>query len=668
MSKEPAQPTEPQSTSVNSPSFYVVGGSIRPGTPSYIERAADEELYRRVLAGEFCYVLTPRQMGKSSLMARTVKKLRDVDHDVRTAILDLSSMGGEPDKPDAWYYGLGRRLVKDLEISVDFKSWWQERIDLPALQRLSETFDLLLSKTTDRLVVFVDEIDWTIRLPYSDDFFAVIRACYNARAIKPEYQRLTFVLLGVASPPDLIKDATRTPFNIGHRVELTDFTPEEAKPLEKGLHQDATTSEIILKRIVYWTAGHPYLTQKLCDLLTRTGNDSASEQMVDQLVQQHFLNPEAGRAEQNLTFVRDRILREKRTSHLLKLYVLVRRGKSVQDDPRSPIHAALKLSGLVIPRDGLLSIRNRIYQEVFTERWAKGAMPANWNQRMAVASMALLLLAFGVWYEVLQPRPFIDELRRASEDYPIAAYNKLRTIPGYASNADALLAEYWDRQAVKYASAGDRDDSLFSNLVALRTDDQETRRHQANALVDADYQNLNATFRHGDSVTAVALSPDGTRALTGSWDNTARLWRTDTGAPVGAPLRHDDIVTAVAFSPDGTRALTATQWWAHFSEASQGELVPTVNLLLPGTWTGGYRFLNATSESVQLALRSTPESVMIGTFRLDTAEVSPMNGKPEDLVAEWQKKLALKLERGKIVPLYEIPVVARDGRSRGGSF
>lgn len=250
MSEQPAQPTEPQPPATDSTSFYVVGGSMRPETLSYIERAADDDLYSRILAGEFCSVLTPRQMGKSSLMARTKEKLRTQRKDIRVAILDLSRMGGDKDKADSWYYGLAHRLITEFGITADLKAWWQERSNLPALQRLSEVFDLLLSKTSDRLVVFMDEIDWTIRLPYSDDLFAAIRACYNARATNPEYQRLTFVLLGVASPSDLIKDPTRTPFNIGHRVDLTDFTSEEAKPLAQGLHEDHSNSMLILDRVL----------------------------------------------------------------------------------------------------------------------------------------------------------------------------------------------------------------------------------------------------------------------------------------------------------------------------------------------------------------------------------------------------------------------------------
>ena len=46
--------------------FQAAGGALAPDAPSYVERAADRELIERVSAGELCYVLTPRQMGKSS--------------------------------------------------------------------------------------------------------------------------------------------------------------------------------------------------------------------------------------------------------------------------------------------------------------------------------------------------------------------------------------------------------------------------------------------------------------------------------------------------------------------------------------------------------------------------------------------------------------------------
>ena len=254
--------------------FYVAGGTLRPDTPSYVERKADQELFDRAMAGDFCYVLTSRQMGKSSLMARAARRLKEVG--VHTAIVDLTGIGaGEGDEnekasADKWYKGVARAITRGLNLKADLNDWWREREDLPALQRLTEFFsDVALAETAGRVVIFVDEIDTTIKLPFADDFFAAIRACYNKRATEPEYNRLSFVLLGVASPSDLIKDATRTPFNIGHRIDLTDFTFEEAKPLARGLGATEDRGEQALRRILHWTGGHPYLTQKLCQTLAQ---------------------------------------------------------------------------------------------------------------------------------------------------------------------------------------------------------------------------------------------------------------------------------------------------------------------------------------------------------------------------------------------------------------
>src|SRR5262245_6897467 len=77
-------------------SFYITGGTLPPDSPSYISRAADDELFQRCLAGDFCYVLTSRQMGKSSLMAHTAEQLRK-DAGTTVAIVDLSQIGTEKD-------------------------------------------------------------------------------------------------------------------------------------------------------------------------------------------------------------------------------------------------------------------------------------------------------------------------------------------------------------------------------------------------------------------------------------------------------------------------------------------------------------------------------------------------------------------------------------------
>src|SRR4029079_11876668 len=110
-------------------------------------------------------------------------------------------------------------------------------------------------------------------LPFStDEFFAGIRELYNARTEDAELVRLTFCLLGVATPSHLIRDTRMTPFNIGRRIELHDFTEDEASLLARGLRRDEKTNAAMLKRILHWTGGHPYLTQRLCHAVAEDGN------------------------------------------------------------------------------------------------------------------------------------------------------------------------------------------------------------------------------------------------------------------------------------------------------------------------------------------------------------------------------------------------------------
>ena len=69
---------------------------------------------------------------------------------------------------------------------------------------------------------------------------------------------------------------------------------------------------------------------------------------------------------------------------------------------------------------------------------------------------------------------------------------------------------------------------------------------------------LKAVLPHEGVVLAVAFSLDGKTVLTGSVDNTARLWDAATGKPAGPPMTHNGAVWTVAFSPDGKAVLTAS--------------------------------------------------------------------------------------------------------------
>jgi hypothetical protein len=643
--------------------FYVVGGTMLPDSPSYIEREADQELYKHIKVGDFCYIFTSRQMGKSSLMARTAKRLRG--EGTYTVILDLTMIGAEKAKKssDSWYYGIAHQILKQLGLKPDLHDWWKSRGNLSSLQRLTEFLkDMVLGNIPGKVVIFVDEIDTTISLPFTDDFFAAIRACYNFRATDPEYSRLSFVLLGVASPSQLIKDTRRTPFNIGYRINLTDFTFEEARPLARYLCLDKSTREKALKRILYWTGGHPYLTQKLCRALNTERIKACTDEDVDHLVKKQFLTPEAETQDHNLNFVRDRLTcaSECSSRDLLKIYKGIYKGETVMDDPLSPVHTALKLSSVIVPRDGRrLSVRNRIYEQVFTPGWVKDAMPANWTLWVGAVAFMIILLGFGSWYLILQPRPYISTLRIALEDFQVAydAYQRLHRIPGYTGKADSLLSEYWDRRALYAEAAENRDGAILFRLKALTVQGTNRRRKEIAQFIGADYQRICATYRHTGTVSAVAFSPDGRRVVTGSGDNTARLWDAETGKPISEPMRHEAKVYAVAFSPDGKAMMTATRFWLHLYSVSEDILKPKATRLLDyplaDNAPNAYHFKGPSGNHIQIVIKVTGNSVRIEEVRFDIPNAPAIQGDPNILLDEWQKKLALQLnQEGKIVPMW----------------
>ncbi|NJD04930.1 MAG: hypothetical protein FIA97_00335, partial [Methylococcaceae bacterium] len=380
--------------------FFQAGGTLKADVPSYIERPADRELYQNILAGECCYILTPRQMGKSSLMTRTAARLRAEGH--RVAVVDLTGIGGHAESitADQWYYGLAHRLLRELRIDFALADWWKDQSRLPPLQRLMHFFEEgLLSRSEGRVIIFVDEIDTTIKLGFSDDFFAAIRACFNARANDSRFGRLSFILLGVASPADLIRDPTRTPFNIGRRVDLSDFSDREAGVLLRGLADQGEQAGSLLRRILHWTGGHPYLTQRLClQLRGRAAGDESPEARVDPLVAGEFFGIARHTREDHLKVVHERIAQAAERSAILQTYAKVLKGRPVHDLPQSPVHAALKLSGLVkADEQGLLTVRNRIYRKVFDARWIRSLRPSRWPQNLALAVLVLLAVGFGWW-------------------------------------------------------------------------------------------------------------------------------------------------------------------------------------------------------------------------------------------------------------------------------
>lgn len=378
--------------------FYVTGGTLGHDVPCYVPRQADHDLYDGLKQSEFCYVLTSRQMGKSSLMIRTAARLRT--EGAAVSVLDLTAIGVNV-TAEQWYDGLLARVARQLDLEDQLDEFWQAHIRLSPLQRWMKAIEeVVLPRHAGMVVIFVDEIDAVRSLPFSaDEFFAAIRECYNRRSEEPQLRRLTFCLLGVATPSDLIRDARMTPFNIGRRIELHDFRTEEAGLLAAGLGRDDRTAAQLLQRILDWTGGHPYLTQRLCQVVAsdRDVLDVDGVDGVDDACARAFLSHSAREQDDNLIFVRQRILRSDTDSAgVLELYGRVLRGRPVQADETDPPVGTLRLSGIARAADGYLRVRNRIYRRVFDRDWIQASMPDAELRRQRIAFRRGLLRATAV--------------------------------------------------------------------------------------------------------------------------------------------------------------------------------------------------------------------------------------------------------------------------------
>ena len=204
----------------------------------------------------------------------------------------------------------------------------------------------LLVEFSGNLVFFVDEIDNIINVDFKDDFFTFVYTCYNQRADKSEYNRLTFCLLGVATPFDLIEDKINTFSNIGHAIELNGFKLESAKlPLAKGLKGTIENPERAIAEILDWTGGQPFLTQKLCQLVVQTENRTPKLQ---QLVQTHIVERwEFQDEHEHLKTIRNRVLnQEQLTIAMLSLYQEILQGAEIVADNSLELLRLLPLVGM----------------------------------------------------------------------------------------------------------------------------------------------------------------------------------------------------------------------------------------------------------------------------------------------------------------------------------
>lgn len=360
--------------------FLQAQGTLQHGA-LYVHRTTDETLYSALLSGEYGHILAPRQIGKSSLTIWVAQRLSQVG--IRSVLIDLTQTGRSADRDplSTWYYGLIDELASQLSLPDPQSIYYGQYGNLAPVQRFRRYIhDVILQQVTGQVVIFIDEIEYVRSLPAAidtDEFFAALRGLYNERARDSEWKRLSFCLVGVAAPGDLVKDAVITPFNIGATVRLEDFRREEIAPFGSHLASLDGDVQIWLDEIFRWTHGHPHMTQLLCMRLLRQRPVGPIKEVVSSCVRRHFLLN--GREElDNLAYAEKRIddsYNAARKRDLMGLYRRLLLAERVPAEGGDPLQAELELCGLAATRESegrrMLVVRNAIVGHVFGPSWVR---------------------------------------------------------------------------------------------------------------------------------------------------------------------------------------------------------------------------------------------------------------------------------------------------------
>jgi formylglycine-generating enzyme required for sulfatase activity len=409
-----------------------VGGPVDSTEQVYISRTSDSEFIELLRAGEYVNVVTSRQMGKTSMVYRAMTQL--AGEGFRFAYFDLSPLRTEP-SPQVYFQGIVKQLARKLSLDLDLSAFWASHADESLSLGFMDFFHVVLEHLDGRIVIVLDEIDSTLERDFTDDLFTAIRSLYTGRPENPDLKRLSFCLVGVATPNELVKAPRTTPYNIGRTLWLTDFdaTRDDLSPFAAALHSDGGVARQILARVLYWTGGQPYLTARLCEEARRQG--VGTPEAIDALVAREFTHLDGLRHdahfEQTLRFVNERVAN---SGEVIALYEEVLKGKAPQDQAANLAHAQLKLAGLV-RRDGQgrLRPRNRLYEKLFDRAWVAASKPRkalNRARRLANVAVAALVLALagGVFYyqNTVAPLKAQQEARQELERLKVTLEGDIR--------------------------------------------------------------------------------------------------------------------------------------------------------------------------------------------------------------------------------------------------
>lgn len=256
------KPQQPQPTVY--PRFHEAleapGGVVKLRDRFYVERDADAHLKREIIkSGTTTTIRAPGQTGKSSLLIRG--KHYAEQQGAKVVYLDLYDFGSDRlASPDIFLRELAESIVYELHLDpTETEQSWQGL--LGPQKKLTHFIGYqILPRFKVPVILIMDDVDCLLQTSFHEDFFGLIRSWHNRRALDEHWSKLNIVMAISTEPHMLITDINQSPFNVGYKLYLDDFTEAQVRDLNERYGSPLKHAEF--SQLMRLLSGHPYLTRK----------------------------------------------------------------------------------------------------------------------------------------------------------------------------------------------------------------------------------------------------------------------------------------------------------------------------------------------------------------------------------------------------------------------
>lgn len=261
----------PQEAFRRKPNLEPVGGALPLDSKFYIVRPTDQEFYSAVARNDSIILLKgARQMGKTSLMARGLQQARKAG--ARVVLTDFQKLNSSHlQSVDSLFLCLAQAIAEQLDLDVAPEESWNVRRG-PSMNFERFLRRQILSQVNGHLVWGMDEVDRLFACNFGSEVFGLFRSWHNERSLDPSgpWQNLSLAIAYASEAHLFITDVNQSPFNVGTRLVLDDFTLDQVRELNRR-YGFPLSNEGELERFYALLGGQPFLTQRGLHQMTERG-------------------------------------------------------------------------------------------------------------------------------------------------------------------------------------------------------------------------------------------------------------------------------------------------------------------------------------------------------------------------------------------------------------